>query len=504
DDPSAHSSQNEQDNRYYALLSGLPMLEPSDPSEAKDMTLSSFDISEKLKEPVILRTTTRVSHSRGIIELGEIRGTNLPQFIKEKKRYIPVPSVARERHKVLIENMKKAREISEKSEFNFVLPGEHEEYGIVTSGVSFNYVLDSLNWLDFKVPVLKVGMTYPLPKKLISKFLHGKEKVLVIEELEPYLETFVKKIAFDEGFDVKISGKDEGLIPRTYELNTDIVASAVSRFFSIKMPLDLKEIYSKKEKFLDPLPKRPPVLCPGCPHRATYIILKKVLGEDAIYTTDIGCYTLGIQKPINVGDLLLCMGSSIGTGCGLSEVFKGKAKVVAIIGDSTFFHSGIPALINAFHKGKDMVVVIMDNQTTAMTGFQPHPGCSPSGKDSKNVVSVEDILSGIGLKNVAVINPFDLKRSIETVKKLSNKKGLSVIVSRAKCAIVLNRERKENGIPKKTYHVNEEACVKCKLCLETGCPAISWNEGPKIDPLLCNGCSLCAQVCPKGAIEVVV
>ncbi|MHA1506447.1 MAG: thiamine pyrophosphate-dependent enzyme [Candidatus Asgardarchaeia archaeon] len=244
--------------------------------------------------------------------------------------------------------------------------------------------------------------------------------------------------------------------------------------------------------------------CGRLAERSLRTLQKLRLTRTVIYTTDIGCYTLGIQDPINVGDLLLCMGSSIGTACGLSEVFKSETKVVAIIGDSTFFHSGIPALINAFHNGKDMIVVVMDNQTTAMTGFQPHPGCTPVGNESKKRVKIEDLVPGIGLKNVAVIDPFDLKESIRTVKELSAKRGVSVIISRARCAIISNREREIRGVPKKTYRVNEEVCIRCKMRLETGCPAISWDGWPRIDPILCNGCSLCAQLCPKGAIEEVV
>lgn len=497
DDPSLHSSQNEQDNRAYAKMAGVPMLEPSTPEEAREMTLSGLDLSEAYRIPCMLRTTTRVNHSRGPVRFGELpREKPTASFTKDPFNLVVVPMVGRKLRLALMEKEKMLREEAEKSPFNFVT-GQGEN-GIITSGVSWLYVQDALRdlGLEGKVKVLKLGFTHPMPRKLVGNFLRGVGKVLVVEELEPFLEEAVKGIAQEEEIPVKIVGKGEQWIPRAFELDSVKVKRAVGRCFQV--PYDPPTIFSAPE-----LPARPPTLCPGCPHRATYFSVRKVFGDEAVYPTDIGCYTLGVLPPLRMADFLVCMGSSVSTAGGFSRVLD--RPVVAFIGDSTFFHGGIPGLINAVSHDHRFLLVILDNGTTAMTGHQPHPGVEWTRRGRiEPAVRIEDVVRGCGVKKVALVNPLQMKKTQEVLEDLRRQMkdpGVSVLIAKSPCPLF---ERRMTGKKQKIVFKVQGDCDRCKRCLrELGCPAFVWEasaageECIRINEALCNGCAFCAQMCPS-------
>ncbi len=497
DDPSCHSSQNEQDNRYYALFSGAPMLEPSTPNEAKEMTRIGFEISEKLKSPILLRTTTRLNHVRSTIELKEIQKSKRIGNFEKNPMWVTTPAIARARHPELLKMFKVAEKLSDKLEFNKILNiGKPSDWGIVTSGVSFNYVKEVAEDLKLDIRILKLGMTNPLPKKMCKNFIKACKNIIVVEELEPILENQLKIIAYEIGAKVKFYDKSNGYFSRLFEYNPDIVAEVFSNIFKVKNPYVNPKINDIK------LPSRPPALCPGCPHRATYYAAKKAQPKDVIYPTDIGCYTLGRAKPLEMADLLLCMGSNAGTACGLA--IATDKKIINFMGDSTFFHSGIPPVVNAVHHNHDIVITILDNRTTAMTGHQPHPGTDfdGMGRPAKKII-VEDVCKGCGAEHIEVVNPNNIKNTTEAFRRALDFKGTSIVVSKSPCILLENRNKIKLGEKIPIYQINQEKCQKCKTCIgKFGCPAIYYDENQNIviDEFQCNGCGNCATICPFGAI----
>ena len=489
DDPSCHSSQNEQDNRYYAKFGNAPMLEPSNPHEAKEMTIEAFEISEELSLPILFRMTTRTSHIRGPVELGKINLKKKRGKFEKNPLMVTVPEVARKLHPVLLEKMERAERISEKSKFNFVeeLGGKT---GIITSGAPYNYVKEVVQELGIKCRILKLGMTNPMPRKKCIDFLKECDRVIVVEELEPFLEEQLKAMAYEEGIDTKIYGKGYGKLSRLYEYDMDIVESTLRKFFGLKEKKEMKEPSVHA-------PPRPPVMCPGCPHGATYYAIKQVAPEGTIYPTDIGCYTLGKAPPLEMADFLLCMGSNVGTACGFS--YATDQKVISFMGDSTFFHAGLPGIVNAVHHNHDCVIAVLDNRTTAMTGHQPHPGTEYDGMGNEAIMlKVEDVVKGLGVQHIEVVNPNNLKKTMEAFKRALNYKGTSVVVSKAPCALILPKSVTEGS-----FEIDQEKCTKCNVCIEKfGCPAF-YRDGDqiKIDETLCNGCGVCTQVCEANAIR---
>ena len=496
DDPSLFSSQNEQDNRYYARLSGLPMLEPTNTQEMKDMTMEAFDLSEELGLPVIIRTTTRLAHIRGAVRLGELKPVKTSaHFEKNPFHFVAVPAVARNLHKVLLEKYDQASEKSESGSYNEII-GEGK-WGIVANGASFNYVKDAVSDLGIedKVSILKLGFSWPMPQELCTRFLKAVDKVLVVEELEPINETELKAMAQENGISVPIKGKGEGAFSRLYEYDPGMVRKAIAQYFGV----DYKPDEMVDSSDVPALPGRPPNLCAGCPHRATYYAVKQVYGTDTIYPTDIGCYTLGLLPPISMADFVICMGSSVSSGCGFSRATD--QKVVSFIGDSTFFHSGITGLVNAVHNNHKFTLVILDNGTTAMTGHQIHPGVdtTPMGVE-RTRISIENVVRGLGVEDVHIVKPFKLKKTIEAVKASMEYDGMSVIISEEFCPLFA----KATGQFKKTkpFYVNYNKCKNHRDCINLlACPAM-YIEGEQveIDKNLCVGCSICAQVCPENAI----
>ena len=446
DDPSMHSSQNEQDNRWYARLSCLPMLEPTSPQEAKEMTIYAFQLSERLELPVMVRTTTRTSHVRAAVELGPLPGEKARKgrFRRDPRRWVPVPAVARVRHRVLLEAEARAREEADRSRWNPV--SGDGPVGIVASGAAACHVEDALEELGCRdrVRYLRLGFGHPRPKGLFRRFLQGLERVLVVEELEPFQEEALKATAQEMGLTIPILGKGSGHLSRLYEFQPSEVRRVVAEVVGVEAPApELPDLSA-----IPPLPMRPPTLCKGCPHRETYRVVKEALEElgeeeNAIYPTDIGCYTLGLLPPIQMADYLLCMGSSVGSSAGFSVATDHR--IVSFIGDSTFFHSGISPLVNGVHNRHRFCLVIMDNSTTAMTGHQPNPGISlrPPGYEDHPRVSILDVVKGCGVENVVVINPYRRDEARERVKEvLQADGGPSVVISEAPCILYMKRVKR--------------------------------------------------------------
>ena len=505
DDPGCYSSQNEQDNRFYALLSNLPCLEPSNPQEAKDMTVSAVEVSEKLELPVLLRTTTRVSHTRGPVVYGKLAKPNLKgEFVKDVKRMVMVPAHARIMHARLLEKLEAAKEISEKSPYNVEVRRGNGEYGIISSSAAYNYAEEARELLGLDASVLKLGMTYPLPEKMIGKFLKKHKKVIIIEELEPYLEMQIKAVAKDYAPSVEIYGKISlTYFPRKGELSTRAVTTGMAKITGRKPPINFDKLDAAYSEISKDLPSRPPILCAGCPHMASFYVIGKATGKRAIYPTDIGCYALGAAPPLSIGDILICMGASIGAAQGISKV--ADKDVVAVIGDSTFFHAAIPGLVNAVYNNHKVVLVVLDNLTTAMTGHQPHPGTGKTGMQTQGKrILIEKVAEGCGVKYVKVVSPFNVKEAENTLKEALKHEGSSVIIFRAPCALMTMRERRRKGEEVAPYRITEK-CTNCMACIKLlGCPALTIeNEKVSINEVLCVACGLCASVCPYNAIEKV-
>jgi len=496
DDPFMFSSQNEQDNRYYASLSSLPMLEPSSIEEAKDMINYAFDLSEELQEPVIFRTTTRINHSTAAVALGKIRKrVTTGDFQKDPFNYVTVPAVSRKLHAKLLKNLEKAETISEKSKYNFITG--NGDLGIICNGVSYNYVYDALNDLNLKsrAKILRIGFSHPMPEIMIKDFLKGCKKALIVEEGEPYMEESVKALAQEEGLTLPIMGKAKDLFSRLYEFNPSLVRKCTAEYFGVAFtPPAVPDLSDIPE-----IPMRPPNLCAGCSHRATYYAVKKAAkGMDTICPIDIGCSTLGFLPPMSMGDFLICMGSSIGTSCGFSKV-TGK-KVIGFIGDSTFFHSGIPGLVNAVFNNHNFTLVILDNGTTAMTGHQPNPGVDMKklNLDGYNQISIEKVVRSLGISHVSVIKPYRVQKSIETIKEALDVKGVSVIISKQMCTLYAKSLKMLKALP---FYISDK-CKNHRTCVnELACPAFFIKENRvTIDPVMCVGCAVCAQICPEKAI----
>lgn len=478
DDPGMHSSQNEQDNRYYARLSHAPMFEPAEPEEAYRMIKDAYKISEKFDVPVLFRITTRISHSSSSMILeGERLEIEYP-LNRSSEKFVMVPSNARVRKKSLLDRKKALSAYSNESEWNKIERGI-DELGIITSSVSYLYVKEAFE----QASILKLGFSYPLPKDLISSFAREMQAILVVEELDPVLETEIKAMG------INVHGKD--VLPEKGELNPEIVSDAIAEVLkSYRQKTYSLNITSTKEKVSN-LPKRPPVLCPGCGHRNLFYVLKKLR---SLVTGDIGCYTLAANPPLSSMDTCVCMGASIGEAHGISKALenagKEKNKVVAVIGDSTFVHSGITGLVNAVYNRSNILVVILDNRTTAMTGHQPHPGTGTTITGEKTTeLDFSKLARSIGVEFVETVDPYDLKNTEKVLRKAFDHYGVSVVIARRPCVLY---ERPKT----KPYYVDEELCTGCWLCLRLGCPAIARKEETvEILEHLCTGCAACVQLC---------
>ncbi|MCP4753330.1 MAG: indolepyruvate ferredoxin oxidoreductase subunit alpha [Proteobacteria bacterium] len=497
DDPLMFSSQNEQDNRYYGKLTGLPVLEPSSVEEAKEMMPYAFDLSEELQEPVIFRTTTRINHSNATIKLGEIRQPETQGvFKKDPDNLVCVPAVSRKLHVKLLENFEKARNLANASPYNYTRGSG--PWGIVCNGVSFHYVADAVKDLgvEDKVRILRIGFSHPMPDGLVKDFLKECEKVLIVEEGEPVMEETVKAMAQEEELCLPIKGKDSDLFSRLYEYDPAMVRDCIARYFDLPYtpaaPLDLSD--------MPEIPQRPPTLCAGCSHRSTYYAVKKAAeGMDTIYPSDIGCYTLGYLPPLSMADFVVCMGASVGTSCGFSAATD--QKVISFIGDSTFFHTGVPGLMNAVFNKHNFTLVILDNRTTAMTGHQPNPGVDMQELKFEGYgrIQLEKLVKAIGVPHVSVVNPYNIKKSIATFKEALDFKGVSVVISKKKCTLYAKNLKQ---LKDRAFYISDK-CRNHRDCInEIACPAFFINgDKVEIDPDMCVGCSTCMQICPEKAIR---
>jgi len=433
DDPSCFSSgQSEENSRAFGYLAHVPILEPSDAQEAKDFVKLGFEISEKFNIPVIVRTTTRVAHQRMPVEIDSKIQTlkTKGKFIKDVKRFVTMPPRVLEMKEELLVKIERIREYAEKSKIN-KREGQGK-IGIVTSGISYLYIKEALEELNSSIPVLKLGIFYPLPEKELSSFIKGLDEVLVVEELEGYLEKEIKALAKDINPKLKIHGKD--LLPESRELNVTKVGQAIAKLINKKY----REVKSLE---LD-VPKRFPRLCPGCPYWFVFSAVKEVAPKNTIFGGGIGCYMLAGFPPHNIQDYLLCMGSSIGIAHGIKK--SSDQKLISFIGDSSFFHAGIPALINAVFNKSNPLIIIMDNRITAMTGHQPNPGMGLTGMwEQSEDIKIENIVKACGVKHVKVIDPKNINQLKETIKEFLNKKEVSVIIAKRICVIWERRMKRK-------------------------------------------------------------
>jgi len=471
DDPGMHSSQNEQDNRRYAKFAKLPCLEPSDSQEAKEFVGRALNISERFDTPVLLHLTTRICHSKGVVALGRRRRLRRKQYHKDAGKRLIIPAHARVRHSVVEKRLKELERFSNRTALNRIERGA-SGLGVVTSGVAYQYAREIFPRASF----LKIGMSFPFPRRLAERFARGVKKIYVVEEMEPVLEEELRLIG------IPVTGKER--IPVEGELSPEMVRQA---------------FFGKRRRRAAPAAKvgRPPVLCPGCPHTGLFYTLKRLkLGS----TGDIGCYTLGALPPLNAMDTCICMGASIGNALGMEKAMgpEGAKKMVAVIGDSTFLHSGMTGLLDVVYNRGTTTVIILDNRTTAMTGHQDHPGTGRTLKgDPASMVDLKKICQALGVDDVVEVDPHDLRATRQAVKEAVGKRHPSVIITRRPC--LFSREAGDTAAP---LSVDEAICTACGLCLELGCPAIvrQPNGKAQIQQYLCVGCGLCQQVCPRGAI----
>jgi len=512
DDPWAWSSQNEQDNRYIAEQGYIPVLEPSSVQEAKDMMVDAFKLSEEFKHPFMLRSVTRIGHARGDIVLGEkSRERRKGQFTKDRSWLVYTPVEARRNKPLMLERFEAIKKAANTLPYNQLRLADRAKLGIIACGLSYSYALEAIKWLGIedKVSILKIGTPNPLPEELVIRLLNSVEEILIVEELEPFVELHVKAITGEAGIRLKIHGKD--LVPVVGELSTRKVTEAIAKLTDSKLTVDFAALDKLGQEVAPLLPWRPPALCPGCPHRASFHAITAAArrvardygkGVEPIYPGDIGCYTLAYNPPQEALDSCICMGGSFGIANGLAHVVE--APIIAHLGDSTFFHSGIPPLINAVYNKANITMVVLDNSTTAMTGFQPHPGAGYTATGDETVqLKPEDIAKACGVKFVEVIDPFDLKTAIGTMEKAIRFEGPSFVVSRRLCAIIDQREKRRRGEKTVPYFVDQDKCnIKCGACIKLlGCPAIIKQDGKTvIDSSLCTGCGVCAQICPYEAI----
>jgi indolepyruvate ferredoxin oxidoreductase alpha subunit len=481
DDPAMHSSQNEQDNRFYAKFAQVAMLEPADSQESHDMVKAAFALSEQFDTPVMLRMTTRISHSKGIVTVGDRVVPKHDKFVKEPTKYVMVPGHARGRHVVVRERLAKLAEYSETCEFN-TIEDNGSRVGIITGGVSYQYAKEVAPDLDY----LKLGFSFPLPMKKIADFIAAHDKVLVIEELEPFYEDQIRVAGH------AIEGKK--FFGHLGELSPYRVAEGLHKAGVIDK-VAMAEIPVEQQMF-----PRPPVLCPGCPHRGIFMALRKL---KVAVTGDIGCYTLGTLAPLKALDTCICMGASIGNAIGMDRVQGYDKGTVAVIGDSTFMHSGITGLIDAVYNKSNVTVIILDNSSTAMTGGQEHPGTGLTLMGEKaGVVEIPKLCDALGVTSVNVVDPYDYDACLKLVKEEMAREAPSVIITNRPCVLMPKR------IMDEPYVVDLELCNACSACFRVSCPAIEaadeTNEHghPKavIDTSLCTGCTLCGQICPEEAI----
>lgn len=493
DDPGPISSQTEQDTRHFAQFSKLPVFDPSSPEEAYLMMEDAFAYSEKYQTPVLFRPTTRVCHACVSIEI--LPDLVLPEpegFVKDTMRWVIFPRTSYLNHKKIEKRNVELSDVFSDYEKNILRKGKGRK-GVVSGGVTYAYTSEVI---PDDISFLKISTPHPFPERLARTFMENLDEVLVLEELDPVIEKELLQICGKYHLPVKICGKLTGDTQNAGENTVESIRGDLEHFLGIQ-----KESLGEErceETACPELPVRPPVLCAGCPHRASFYAVKKAMrGKKAVFSGDIGCYTLGNAKPLDMVDTCLCMGADVTIAQGL-HIVEPDAVNFAFIGDSTFFASGITGVVNAVYNQTDIVLVVLDNSTTAMTGQQPHPGTGVTMMNEiVQKISIQKILEGIGVSHIANVNPLDLEEAVAAVKKAADEKGVRAVIFKSPCIAVSK--------PGNLYRVEQSACVKCKACIsQLGCPAITVNEGNiVIEKSLCYGCGLCAKVCPAKAIQEV-
>ena len=473
DDPGMHSSQNEQDSRHYAKASKIFMLEPSDSGECKEYTKLAFELSEKFDSPAFIRLSTRVSHSQSMVEIGEREEAELKPYEKNILKNVMMPANAIKRHVVVEDRLQAIKEYVKTTDIN-TIEDNSSEIGVITAGISYMYSKEALG---DKVNYLKLGMVYPLCDDTIKEFANKCKKIYVVEELDPYIEEYVKSLG------IEVIGKE--VFTLLGEYTPQMIKEKI-----------LGENGAEFDQVEEAIPMRPPVLCPGCPHRGTFYVLKKL---GLTVSGDIGCYTLGAVAPLASVDTTICMGASVSAGLGMAKA-RGEEfnkKLVSVIGDSTFMHSGITGLVDIVYNKGNNTVIILDNSITGMTGHQDNPttGRTIRGEETRQVDLIA-LCKAVGIDHVTVCDPFDVKAFEKVVKEETEREAPSVIIAQRPCALL--KSVKFSGV----CEINQDKCKNCKLCMKLGCPAISVKDNVvKIDKTQCNGCGLCTNVCPFGAIE---
>lgn len=486
DDPGMHSSQNEQDNRNYAKFAKIAMMEPSDSQEAKDMVAEAYEVSERYGTPVMIRMTTRVCHSKGLVQTADRHSFSAVPYVKQRDKMDPVPAISKVRRYVVEEREEKLKEYSEQTALNFEEMND-TKIGIITSGVSYNYCKEVFG---DKASYLKLGFTYPLPLQKIRAFADKVDELYVVEELDPFMEDQIQKAG------IACHGRD--VIPGIDELNPNRIAKGI-----------LGESYTGVLVEPELIVDRPPALCAGCPHRGFFYELAK--RKDTVMVGDIGCYALGGSEPLNAKDMALCMGSAFSLGHGLVRAFSksGQAKrVVAVMGDSTFFHTGINALTEVSYNKSNTICVILDNRITGMTGHQENPGTGYTIKgEPTTTIDVEQVVQALGIQHVRTVNPNDLSDMKSTLDwAYSIEDEPVVIITKWPCILkkFSSEDKKEFNLDKVPCVIDKEKCIGCKKCLTTGCPALRFNLEEKKSEIVevdCVGCKVCMQVCPVKAIS---
>ena len=484
DDPGLHSSQNEQDNRFYARMGKIIMLEPSDSQEAKDMAVMGYELSERFDSPVMLRMTTRVCHSKSLVEFGEVQEQRKKEYVKNRAKFDPVPAMAKGMNTAVEKRWQKLKEYTE------VCPLNREEWhtdevGIVSAGAAYQYAREVFG---DNASYFKCGMTSPMPLESIKKFAAKVKKLYVVEELEPYMEDLMRAAG------IECVGK--ALIPIEGELNPDIVRKSLTGEVTPTLEYDKSVV-----------PGRPPMLCAGCPHVGLFYELGKI--KDVIAIGDIGCYALSGNPPLNAKDFALCMGSGFSMAHGAAKImekFGDTKKIVGVVGDSTFFHTGMNSMLDAVYNHSNVTLIVVDNRITGMTGHQENPGSGYTiTGEHAYPADIEGVARAFGMTDIHKVNPMDLEATRKALKEAIAFEGPSLVITRYPCALKKRspEDIAEFGTEKAKYAVNHDDCIGCKSCLRLGCPAISFDGGAKkadIDRVACAGCGVCAQVCPKKAI----
>jgi indolepyruvate ferredoxin oxidoreductase alpha subunit len=528
-DPGAPSSSNEQDDRWYSLHTYMPIMEPSNIQEAKDFTEKAFTISEEFSFGIVLMAPSRLCHNAGMLSFGDLtdRAGIEGNFKKDPENYLNLFNMAVKNHAKYLKRNELLKKYLIESDFNNIINGSSSKIGFISSGVIYAHLMESLDILGvYDHKILKLGFTFPIPNELIGKFLEGIDKAVIVEEAEGFLEFQIKKIAYEIGFKGEIHGKD--FFKQTGELSIDDVIVGVSRFLEKPTPVSFDFAVKENEELQDKLPQRSGTFCIGCPHRATFYSILKAVGfsntegkeREVVIAGDIGCYTLGLLPPYNAMDFLTCMNAGLGIGQAIS-IFDKKKKVIALVGDSTFYHSGIPVLLNAVQNNADILYIILDNSWTAMTGHQKNPSTQKdiNGVPSPNALNLKDLIKSLGVSYVKSIDPNSVKRFASQIKIALQEPGTKVLIAKREC--ILQEARRDKALNKNEsitsaaeesfYEIQKSRCVKCDECfVELACPAIILKKDKEaegeyyfIDPSSCVKCGVCYEVCPNSAIRKV-